>query len=204
MRSLYLLIIIFLSASMLGCLSTPPKQTEIGFFAFQINGNHYEILSSRITDGGGGNMLLQRSDSKVVLRAFDYDQDKSIDKVIVGNLSIDEANKIYNTGLKSANLKKRFQTLAYIRVYKCPGDVRSCIVQTHFISQNESFNKFTVIDNRTGFETTFFDNNSDGVLEQSGLAQSEDYQELYEKVLKTGINKGKISSKNNIYRVKPI
>jgi hypothetical protein len=44
--------------------------------------------------------------SQIILRAIDKDQNGVLDQVVVGDISLDEANKIYQLGLDLASTNK--------------------------------------------------------------------------------------------------
>ena len=91
-----------------GCRTAAPEPTP-GPFRFALEGRDYEVVSVADPPGGGRNVLLRRDGGRVVLRAVDADQDGRLDTLLVGRLTLEEADRIYADGLRQAEARGQFR-----------------------------------------------------------------------------------------------
>lgn len=184
--------IIFLAVLlMMGC-SSQRQLNGVGMFDFTYDGDHYGILSSATSTNGSGNMLVKKQDNHISMRAMDFDKDGSIDKVIVGTMSVLDADKIYKVGITKAQNQNKFMEFEHERMYSTegPGYFKTYIIQTFMSTGKELYNKFIILDQRTQHRTVLVDNGADGVLNMKD--KDNDYQKLYSLTLEKGMQDGKI------------
>ena len=184
-------IILLALALLTGCSSQRPL-TGVGMFDFTYDGQDYGILSSATSTNGSGNMLVQKTDNHISMRAMDFDKDGSIDKVIVGTMTVLDADKIYKAGISKAQNQNKFMEFEHERMFSAegPGYFKTYIIQTFMTTGKGTYNKFIILDQRTQLRTVLVDNGADGVLDQEN--KDNDYQKLYSLILEKGMQDGKI------------
>lgn len=91
-----------------GCetTSTLPRNT----FTFTHEGRTYEIVGVDDSPEEGRNFLILREGSQILLRARDDEQDGHLDTLLSGNLSLEDANRIYAVGIQQAYAQGQYQT----------------------------------------------------------------------------------------------
>ena len=183
-----------------GC--STQRGTKVGMFEFNFDGGRYGILSTAEPGNGGGNMLVKKDDNHITLRAADYDKDGNIDSVIVGDVDRELANKIYKTGIEIAQNQNKFKSLQHERMYitSDPGYFKSYAILTFLGANQETYNKFIIMDHRSQIQTVIIDNGADGVLDMDDTEHTE-YQKLYKFILDKGARDGKIKVINDQYLV---
>lgn len=186
----------------MGCSTTETLTTRT-LYSFEYEGDLYEIMGVFNKTGEGSNLLQKRENSKIVSRARDYDQDGSIDEIQIGDISLEEANRIYNHGLNIALEQGKVKPDVNRRIYKHTLEGHDYSIQTMGLYQDEFFNLFTKTDSLTNKETYYTDLHADGTLDQieGNALQLERIQKKYEEILKLGVKTGHITKKNNQYIV---
>jgi len=180
-------------------------QPSRSIFAFDFEGQSYEIISTVIETNSGYNFLIQRENQQIVLRAIDNEQDGILDSLMIGNVTLEKANEIYMSGIQKANLKGGLKKQIHRRNYQITGYTVSYNLQTYHLLSGEIYNKFIIIDNRTNQHIVLLDMNADGVLDKIEKDNNDlmKYQGLYKNVIDSGIWDGKINKKDNMYLVNP-
>lgn len=189
--------------AVVGCGSTKTERTQFQF-TFQYDGAEYLIISVVVSSDGGHNFLTRREDGELVFSAKDEDQNGVLDTILVGNMSLASANHIYARGIELARNQGRYREIPGTRIfeYRMLGSVY--VVQSLTPDVGQFLNRFTYF-NSYRTEIICMDDDADGVLDriQHGLADLEVSQELYETVLKVGVQRGLIRAVDNRYVVQP-
>ena len=171
-------------------------------FYFMHDGNRYEIVSMVIPTGPGGNFLLRIDDGRILLRAWDEDQDGVLDSLMVGDLTVDRANEIYGIGIAEARSRGRLAMQPPSRVYELSTGERIFAIRTYEL--NRPYNKFIIYTPLSQEEIVLVDVNADGVLDsiERGKLRLDEGQAFYDHVLSTGLRDGKIERLDNRLLVK--
>jgi hypothetical protein len=194
MKSFSGLFFICTLASGWGCTSTSP-QPEVSQFSFFYEGREYSIYSIRSIQDQPANYLLSRDGNTVVLRAKDGDLDGVLDTLMLGSISFEKANAIYASGISQAVRSGKYATSEPFSVYVrdlMTGGFSS--IQTYDQAAGATYNVFTVRDVEQGIYAVFVDVHADGTLDriESGTADLEVIQMLYESVLTEGLQSGRL------------
>lgn len=140
--------------------------------------------------------------------AVDFDQDRLIDRIQLGETSLSDAQKIYEYGLERLNRENRLQ----LRLPEVQGYVHeSCDFHLEMISfrpvNAQPFNEFKIIDKRQLAAPELIvmvDQNADGKLDEvlKGTATPEEIQPQYDAVIAAGLQKGELIKVNSTILVK--
>lgn len=182
----------------LGCTTTKDPSGK-HMFAFVHDGERFEIVSIVTPTGPGGNFLVRFDDGQILLRASDYDQDGLLDTLMVGDLTLDRANEIYQIGIEEAILRGRFAVYPRSTVYELTTDERIFAIRTYRPSSGRPYNKFIIYAPHSREEIVLIDTNADGVLDsvERGHQRLEASQASYERILALGLREGKIERIGN-------
>jgi hypothetical protein len=187
---------IILAGTIIGCSTT--KEINYGRFDFEYNGQKYHIKSQLNPKGEGGNTLI--SNGTIIAR--DYDQDTTIDQIINGEVTITEAQRIYDYGLDKLKGKNMLKESTNINRYKtsidnnllvatgCGIDSLNCRIE--LLGELANKDRIFAIDLR-----------SDGIIDskETGYTSIEQIQQLYTKLLQKGINEGTITKEGEKYKI---
>ncbi|GBD91582.1 hypothetical protein BMS3Abin04_02314 [bacterium BMS3Abin04] len=184
-----------------GCSSSRLKVAE---YEFVYNGDNY-VLRSTYSPGNpeSHNSLIGRN-----FVAVDINQDGTMDKVIKGNITLSEAQEIYDYSLgmlekqgKLNEINKKSKEFIFNKSYY-KFSIKS------FSSKSGPFNEFTVVNKKPSlysFKTSIFiDRGADGKLDEilKGGILLEKAQKMYNETISEGLKKSKLVKKEGIILVK--
>ena len=203
MQNATLLFTLLLALCAQGCGTTRSEPSR-SLFTFSYEGDTYEIVSLAVPTNGGSNFLLLRQGERVVLRARDNDQDGTLDTLLTGTLTLENANRIYARGIAQAQARGKYKEQLSSRRYALSRSGHTYIIQTYLLDSGASYNKFILIDDSTGTKTIIQDTDADGILDEieGGQGDLEANQNAYAVVLKEGIRQGRIVLVDERYVVK--
>ncbi|MGN8224842.1 hypothetical protein [Gracilimonas sp. BCB1] len=196
------LLLLLSGLSMLGCSSSKdlPIRTD---FSFEFDRQTYHIISISAPDGEGYNYLIQYEGNESVLRSMDTNQDGILDLVQYGEISLNEANKIYTYGIQQAIAQQKFKARKDKRIFTHTETNLKYTLETIGFYSDLLYNRFEIANIITGENELFFDMDADGKLDK--IEQSdrtlEDARELYQKVIQIGISKNLIEFRFDKYIV---
>ncbi|MBN2102472.1 hypothetical protein JW835_00360 [bacterium] len=172
---------------------------EVGGYSFNYEGKEYRIQSVTPTISEGYNILMRRDDGKLILKAIDKEQDGILDEVTAGNLSLQEAGRIYQEGIAEGERRGYIKKRTFAREYRYNDDLRNYILATYVLAFGDIYNKLTVVD-RTFFRADIIviDKNADGKLDEvvEGTETLGAYQKYYETVISMGMRVNRIKKMN--------
>jgi len=196
---------IMLIALISGCSTTTTPKTEVGGYKFTYNGREYFIRSISPKSQIGYNMLILKENDKIVIDAIDRNQDGTIDKVVVGDISVEDAQKIYIAGLSigkdKGSVRERYMKSS---TYETSDTRNDYILQTFNLAIGDIYNILTIKNKKMKYTSiVVLDTNSDGRLDKmkSGKGDLDYYQNLYGFVLNQGVKEGRIVKSNGKYLV---
>ena len=198
-------VILIFAFAVWGCRSTS-LPAEVSQFSFFYDRLEYTIYSIRPVGGNPANYLLLREDARVVLRAKDDDLDGILDTLLVGDISLEEANAIYARGIAEAVLAGKYQTSEPIRIYVQEQEAGGTYtIQSYKETAGSLYNMFSIQGVERSDIAVFVDFRADGTLDrlESGSADLEKSQALYERMLGEGVDAGKILRDNGAFIVLP-
>ncbi|MDZ7331343.1 MAG: hypothetical protein ONB31_05155 [candidate division KSB1 bacterium] len=190
-------------AMLMTCAHQKPQVT-VSQYRFILNDESYRIRSIQSTEKSN-------SYNEVIgdrFLAVDYDQDGVLESVVLGDVSLNEAQKVYDYGLNSlfqAN-KLRVREPDYSR-YVQEKDHLQFEIRSFRPSHEAPFNQFRITNVRTLVPAevlVFIDYNADGVLDEvlKGEASLEQYQSRYQEMIQIGLEHGELVKLNGLILVK--
>jgi hypothetical protein len=139
--------------------------------------------------------------------AVDLDQDRIIDRIICGNVSLRQAQKVYEHGLyKLANENKlRFKIPDTNRFLYENSDFHYEI-KSFQTNKNHFFNEFKIIDKHQNIPEIILilDKQADGTLDEvlKGTTNLSIVQSIYSDIIERGLDKRKMIERDNMFLVK--
>ncbi|WP_141691560.1 hypothetical protein [Rhodohalobacter halophilus] len=193
MTHLKLFSLLFGLTLLVGCASSEPR-SESSKFEFEYEGTTYEIVGLISPDGESLNDLVLRDGREIIFWARDNNQDGEMDRVMRGDISLEEANRIYQAGIQIAERQGKYQQQRHPRTFEFADDEYIYILVSVIGEDNNSYNIFVTINIETDSETELRDSNMDGRLNENQAANEEyiQWQSLYEMVLERGIDENRI------------
>jgi hypothetical protein len=176
-----------------GCASqVPPFSASLYTFtfggeSFRIRSVYSENESDRQNELIGSKFL-----------AVDFDQDRIIDFILVGQANMDEAQRIYDYGLDEIAKKSKLTILtSHINRYVQEDGDYQFEIKSFRPERLPPFNEFIVVDKRqmvSPATAVAMDRDADGTLDEilKGPAGVEKFQSRYQEVIETGLRKGKL------------
>ena len=171
---------------------------------FSHEGEEYKIFGFSPIETLGYNYLIKQDDNEISIRGIDKQQDGTLDEVIVGDISLEEANSIYQKGILTASANG-FLTEKYFENYYITSNKHNiCELRTYSLADGDIYNFFAVKD---------FDNEVDIYIARDLLANGnldyfeegdgdlKQFQSLYDEVIQKGIQDEKIIVSNGKYYV---
>lgn len=186
-----------------GC-ANQKSQIHASQYRFNYEGEAYRIRSISAEDKTefynelvGANFL-----------AVDFDQDRVIDRIMLGEASLNAAQKIYDYGLDQLTRENRLQLrLPVVQRYVHEG----CDTHREIISFRPAnappFNEFKIVDKRQMVSPDLIvvvDQNADGKLDEvlKGTIKLEDAQSQYAEAIEAGLQRGELIKVNHTILVK--
>jgi hypothetical protein len=185
-----------------GCASRKP-QLGVGMYRFNFKGDVYRIQSIfPVDEERPYNQLIGKN-----FVAVDYSQDRIIDRITVGSVSREEAQKIYSYGLDMATKENKLrEQVSIVNFYVHEDADFYCMIRSLQPANAYPFNEFRIIDKRQ--ETLeimiIVDHKADGTLDDvlMGTVTLEEAQPRYSDVIKGGLKKRELIKVDNMILVK--
>ncbi|GAB5408265.1 MAG: hypothetical protein BalsKO_06300 [Balneolaceae bacterium] len=206
MRNSLLLNAIFIFCLISACTSNKDIAQK-NTFSFTSNGNQYQIVCVNTNSGEGTNYLAEiDAKGRQLSLARDLDQDGSIDLILKGEFSIDEADKVYDFGINEAKKMGNYTERVSLRTFEYLENQILFTVKTYLTDKNHASNLFLIFDNTKSVESIFLDTNADGILDsiEKGSLSLKVANEYYISTLNMGLKQKKIELLNKTYRVKEV
>lgn len=199
-----LLLLFLLGGVLLASCSSSKELPRKAMFPFEYQNENYQIISITSASGEGMNILLKVNEDSSEFRVLDQDQDGIIDVVQHGNVSLDQANRIYTIGISEAQHAGKVREREKERLFKYAEDQYYYRVQTFGLYSEMYYNRFMIRNIRLGIEESFLDVNADGILDKAEYStrSHKEVQPDYLKVLKKGLDQDRIVISNEKYVVK--
>lgn len=194
------LLVLFLNVfTFYGCASQKPQsQTNVAQFRFSFNDKTYRIRSINSEDNAQSyNDLIGEN-----FVAADYDQDRILDRVVLGEVSLNVAQQIYEYGLDRLTAENKLQVrVLNIDRYVHENNAMLIEIRSYQPDNAKPFNEFVITDNRSllcSEVTIVIDRDADGILEEvlKGSISLEKAQSQYEVAIKAGLQRGELVKSN--------
>jgi hypothetical protein len=188
-----------------GCRPRGPV-IEFGGYMFHYMGKEYRIESVTPDYMEGYNVLTRRVKDELVLKALDKDQDGTLDEIVAGDVTFEEAGRIYGEGLKEGERRHLIRTRPMTREYRTSDALSNCVLTTYVLALGDIYNKLTVVQFQN-FQnpTVLVDSNADGNLDlvEKGPGTAALFQPLYQQVIDKAKHENKLIVSGNKFIVVP-
>ncbi len=140
--------------------------------------------------------------------AADYDQDRIIDKILLGDVSLIVAQKIYDYGLNEVAKEDKLKVKdRYTDRYVYANDNIQLEIRSYRPANAQPFNEFKITDKRSIISpeiNMFIDQNADGILDKvlKGSIDLEKAQAQYAQAIEVGLRKEELIKVNEKILVK--
>ena len=186
-----------------GCATQMP-QLSVSQYRFNFNDETYRIRSISSEDKTESyNELIGEN-----FMAADFDQDRIIDCILLGEVSLNEAQKIYEYGLDEVTKENKLQVrIPTINRYVHESNDFQIEIRSFRPTNAQPFNQFKITDNRPVVHPEIIiivDQNADGTLDEvlKGEVTLEKVQSQYAEVIEAGLQKRELIKVNNTILVK--
>lgn len=181
-----------------GCGTT--KDTASGsIYSFTLDGNDYQIIGFTASWGESANILLQLQNDEPVMRAIDYDRNGSLDVLVYGTISIDEANRVYRRGIALALRESKVKQEKSLNEFEYQDENYIYVVETFRDEDEEYQNRFFIYHKNWNTAGGYRDIGGNGVLDRAemGGIPLEEAQQYYEMVLEKAAEKNRIEERDD-------
>ena len=186
-----------------GCATRKP-QLRASQYRFTYQDEYYRIRSISSQDASESYNELIGDD----FLAADFDQDRIIDSILLGEANLSEVQKIYEYGLDRVTQENKLQVRnPGISRYVHEDNGVQIELRSFRPADGLPFNEFRIVDKRqivSAQAVILVDRNADGSLDEilKGTMSLEDAQSHYSQVIATGLRKGELVRVNNTVLVK--
>ena len=191
----------------LGCAST--ARGPVSTFPFERDGVEYAVLAFEL-DRGRANDLVRLDGDRLAFRARDRDQDGTLDTVLVGTLSLPDANAIYLHGIATAQGAGRYQMREPDRTFTLRVPDGRLVVWSVAEGGTGWSNRLAQYDGDGHVAWVYVDADADGRLDgllPGAVAEGQDVpayaQAAYARVLEAGRRADQVESVDDRVRVRP-
>lgn len=202
MVKLYYLIPLLFFLLLTNCTSSDLKVSE---FEFEYNDKQYTIRSTYCPNNPESCNQIMGKD----IVAVDLNQDRVIDKIIMGNYSLAEAQEIYDFCLESLEKQNKLSRVnSAINGYYVVDREKDFEIRTMNSELKSIFNEFKIIEKKDRGSSliinVYVDNNSDGQLDEriKGEISLADAQDYYSTIINRGLSERELIKVDNIITVK--
>ncbi len=188
-KSFFLPLSLIIALIMLfGCSSTKSLRVS-PFYYFDYNGDNCRIRSISSSDKTQSRNELLGND----FMAYDTDQDGTLDQIVLGEIPLSEAQKIYDYALNKLNNENKLREInPDDDKYQYVNSKYTYEIRTFRPVNGKPFNQFKVIKNyqiASQIPVIMIDKNADGKLDAvlKGDVGVEKFQKKYDELLKKGL-----------------
>ena len=195
---------LFLIILMLSGCAHQKSQLSVSQYRFNLADKTYRIRSISSVDK-------TQSYNELIGEKFmvaDFDQDRVIDCVLLGEVSLSEAQEIYEYGLNEVSKEKKLQVRnPSIDRYLHEKNDLQLEIRSFRPTNAQPFNEFKITDTRPLVSPEIIiivDQNADGTLDEvlKGTVTLEKFQSQYSEAIAAGLQKGDLVKVNGTILVK--
>jgi hypothetical protein len=186
-----------------GCANQKP-QLHASQYRFNYNGEAYRLRS--ISSENTTEFYNELVGTNFV--AVDFDQDRTLDRILLGEVSLTAAQKIYEQGLEKLAKENKLEVrVPRVNRYVHEKNDFQIEIRSFRPVNAQPFNEFVVMDNRPVAcpqTVIIVDHHADGTLDETlkGSATPAEFQSQYAKALEAGLQKGELIKVNQAILVK--
>lgn len=205
MKLIINIIVILMFLGLNNCTSNSELMNSYpNLLTFSYQGEEYKILGFFPQDLDGFNLLIRKEQNRILLKCIDRQQDGILDEVVVGNITLEEANNIYQEGILIALENGSLKEKQYDHYYLISDMGKIFELRTYVPVDGEPYNIFAVKPISDGRTYVLRDLEADGSLDyfEEGEGELELFQSYYDKVVQKGISENNIKLSNGVYYVR--
>ncbi len=186
-----------------GCAQQKPP-SRFTQYRFEVQGESYRLRSLHLEDHSASYNELVGAD----VVAVDFDQDRVIDRIMLGEMSLSRAQEIYTYGLDLLARKNRLAVRTpNLQRYLHESNGHHIEIRSFRPANVPPFNEFIIANNRPLVcpeLIILMDQNADGTLEEvlQGEISLAEAQARYTAALRAGLQKGQLIEANGTILVK--
>ena len=201
---IYILGIFLIMSVLLNSCASNKQGLIISHYNYEFDNQKYYIRSiSSEQQGECFNQLIGKD-----FTAVDFNQDQIIDRIIRGEVELDQAQKIYDYGLQKLAQEHKLKVhLTHVSQYIWEDPCCHYEIKSFRDNNSNPFNQFILIENRNTVSSQTLvsvDQNADGTLDVlvKGSTTLEELQPKYESIIKKGLEAHKIDKVKGMILVK--
>lgn len=205
MKLIINIIVILMLLGLNNCTSNSELMNSYpNLLTFSYQGKDYKILGFFPQDLDGFNLLIRKEQNTILLKCIDRQQDGILDEVVVGDITLEEANIIYQEGILIALENGSLKEKQYDHYYLISDMGKIFELRTYVPVDGEPYNIFAVKPISDGRTYVLRDLEADGSLDyfEEGEGELELFQSYYDKVVQKGISGNNIKLSNGVYYVR--
>jgi hypothetical protein len=171
---------------------------------FSHQGEEYNILGFSPQETEGYNLLTKKDQNEILLKCIDKQQDGVLDEVLIGNISLEEANTIYQEAISTASANGSLKQKYFEHYYLTSDKENTFELRTYVLVDGETYNVFAVKPINKDYSYVLRDLQADGSLDyfEEGEGDLILFQSYYDKVVRKGITRDKINFSDGMYYVR--
>ncbi|MBN2029107.1 hypothetical protein JW824_02585 [bacterium] len=191
-----------LSVLWIACKTSHPV-IRLGGYSFEFEGKHYHIESVTPNYVEGYNIITRRDGDILLFRAVDKEQDGILDELTVGNMSLEQAQKIYQAGILEGEERGYIRKRTFAREYRTSIGGDRFILATYILALGDIYNKLFYYEIMRGVEVEILDLQADGIIDrvENGNKDLGVYQTIYRDIIDRGLRYGHVQLINGQYIV---
>lgn len=193
---------ILLSILLITCKTRGPE-VRLGGYSFEYEGENYNIESVTPNYVEGYNIITRRDGETLVFKAIDKEQDGALDELTIGNITLDQAQKIYHAGILEGEKRGYIKKRTFAREYKTNIGGDRFILATYILALGDTYNKLFYYAIMQRNEVEMVDLQADGIVDriENGNRELEYYQTIYREIIDRGLRYGHVQLINGQYIV---
>jgi len=205
MKSLIRFVLILTLLGLHSCASNSELLNNCSnLLTFSHQGEEYKILGFSPQQTEGYNLLIREDQNEILLKCIDKQQDGILDEVIVGDISLEEANNIYQGAISTASAKGSLKQKYFEHYYLTSDKEHTFELRTYVLVDGETYNVFAIKPFNGDYSYIIRDLEADGSLDyfEAGEGDLEIFQSYYDDVVRKGISRDKIKFSEGVYYVR--
>lgn len=190
--------LVFLSFAIAGC-SLFKSQPKGSVFSFDYEGKTYQIVGYNEIEGESANFLIYREDDTVLFRVIDRNQTGTLNDVLSGDISLSEANRIYQAGITIAMEQEQYREKDRQRSFETEMEEYRAIIESYVKNWETPRNRLVIYDLNWRLIGIFWDENSNGIVDTVDYGDMEigTAQSLYETALNRAGSQGRLDKNDS-------
>ena len=191
-----------LSVLWIACKTSQPV-IRLGGYSFEFEGKNYRIESVTPNYVEGYNIITRRDGDILLFRAIDKEQDGILDELTVGDMSLEQAQKIYQAGILEGEERGYIRKRTFAREYRTSIGGDRFILATYILILGDIYNKLFYYEIMRGVEVEILDLQADGIIDrvENGNKDLGIYQTIYREIIDRGLRYGHVQLTNGQYIV---